>query len=185
MLRCHITDRNSLGGIEPLLLRIALNDAAQVDLIQIREKDISARDLAALVQRAVDLCRHSKILVNSRLDIALACGAHGLHLPSDSPPPSRLRAVTPPGFLIGVSCHNLHELLAAHREGADYALLAPIFQPLSKADPRPPLGLEALRLACAAVPLPVYALGGITSASAPLCIQAGAAGVAGITLFQS
>jgi thiamine-phosphate pyrophosphorylase len=185
MLRCHITDRKSLGGTEPLLHRIALNDASGVDLIQIREKDLPARQLAALVLRAVSLCRHSKILVNSRLDIALACAAAGAHLPSDSPPPSAFRPFTPPGFLIGVSCHNLDELLQAEREGAGYALFSPVFQPLSKDDPRPPLGLEALRTACAAVRIPVYALGGVTNENAPLCAAAGAAGVAAITLFQS
>ncbi len=185
MLRCHITDRRSLGGIEALLACIERNDRAGVDLIQIREKDLSARQLAALVQSALALCRHANILVNSRLDVALACGAHGLHLPSGSLSPAQLRPLAPAGFLIGVSCHNLHELRAAHREGADYALYAPIFKPLSKDDPRAPLGLEALREACAAVPLPICALGGITAANAPLCIQAGAAGIAGITLFQT
>lgn len=185
MNRCHITDRRPLGGTAPLLERIALNDAAGIDLIQIREKDLSPRELTLLVRDAVAACRRARILVNTRVDVALACGAAGAHLPSDSPPPAAWRPITPPGFLLGVSCHSIDELLQAERDGADYALFAPVFRPLSKSDDRPPHGLDGLRAACAAVSIPVYALGGVTRENSPLCIAAGAAGVAGITLFQS
>jgi len=185
MNRCHVTDRRMLGGVEPLLTCIARNDRAGVDLIQIREKDLTARALCDLVARVVALCRRARIIVNTRADVALACGAHGVHLPADSPAPVEFRRLVPPGFLIGVSCHDLAELRAAEIEGADYALFAPVFRPLSKTDQRLPLGLDGLREACRSVRLPVYALGGITIENAPLCAEAGASGVAGITLFQT
>lgn len=185
MNRCHITDRSALGGVEPLLAAIAGSDAAGVDLIQIREKDLDGRALCRLVERAVSLCSHARILVNTRVDVAIACGAHGAHLDSAAPAPSVFRAIAPARFLLGVSCHTIEELRRAEREGADYALFAPVFKPLSKRDSRTPHGLDALRRACAAVRIPVYALGGITHENAPLCAAAGAAGVAGITLFQS
>lgn len=185
MRLCHITDRHALGGVEPLLRCIARSDRLGVDLIQIREKDLSARQLCHLTSRAVQICRRARVLVNSRVDIALACAAAGAHLPSDAPPPSVWRPIVPQGFLIGVSCHNPAEILQAELDGADYALYAPVFRPLSKEDSRPALGIEALRDACASVRLPVYALGGITVENAAACVAAGAAGVAGITLFQS
>lgn len=185
MIRCHITDRRSVGGTDVLLALIRRNALAGVDWIQIREKDLDARSLALLVEEALRLCGPAKILVNSRADVALACGAAGLHLPAGSPPPSAWRPICPPGFLIGVSCHTLEELIEAERGGADYAFFSPVFRPLSKDDPRPVHGLEGLRRACAAVRIPVLALGGVTTENAPLCLGAGAAGVAGITLFQS
>ncbi len=185
MNRCHITDRHLIGGVEPLLARIRDNDADGVDLIQIREKDLTARALCDLVRRAVLLCRRASVIVNSRLDVALACEARGVHLPAGSPSASEFRLLTPAGFLIGVSCHNPAELRAAEREGADYALFAPVFQPLSKEDRRVPHGLDGLHAACHSVRIPVYALGGITVENAAMCVEAGAVGVAGITLFQA
>lgn len=185
MIRCHITDRRSAGGIAALLALMERNARAGIEWIQIREKDLDARCLARLVGDALRLCGPAKIIVNSRADAALACGAAGLHLPAGSPPPAVWRTICPPGFLIGVSCHTMDELAEAEREGADYALFSPIFRPLSKADARPAHLLEGLRRACAAVRIPVLALGGITAENARLCIEAGAAGVAGITLFQS
>ncbi len=185
MILCHITDRRAAGGIEPLLGLIERNARAGVRWIQIREKDLDGRSLARLVEEAIRRAPGAKILVNSRADVALACGAAGLHLPADAPPPSVWRPLCPPGFLIGVSCHTLEELVEAERQGASYALFSPVFRPLSKQDPRPVHGLDGLRRACAAGRIPVLALGGITADSAPLCAAAGAAGVAGITLFQS
>lgn len=185
MIRYHITDRRALGSTSALIGRIARNDAEGVDLVQVREKDLQARELCALVAEALRACRRARVVVNTRVDVALACGAHGAHLPADSPPASVWRPLTPPGFLIGVSCHDLAELKAAEAGGADYALFAPVFKPLSKEDAREPHGLAGLRAACAAVRIPVYALSGITVENAQLCVEAGAAGVAGITLFQS
>ena len=182
---CHITDRRLIGGVEPLLACIARNDSEGVDLIQIREKDLSTRALCDLVTQAVRLCWRASVIVNTRVDVALACGADGVHLPAHSPSPAEFRRLTPPGFLIGVSCHDIAELRAAENEGADYAFFAPVFHPLSKSDQRAPHGLDGLRAACFSVRIPVYALGGITMGNAPLCERAGAAGIAGITLFQT
>src|SRR6266496_1290701 len=113
MLTYHITDRKLAGGIESLIGLIASNLTHGIDMIQIREKDLSARDLLDLVRRVLALPnpRQAKILVNDRTDISLAAGAHGVHLPSGAIPAYRIRAITPPEFLIGVSCHTQAELI--------------------------------------------------------------------------
>jgi len=151
-----------------------------VEMIQIRAKQLSARDLVNLVRGAVAI-PGARILVNTRTDIALACGAQGVHLPAGSIAPSTIRRIAPAGFLIGVSCHTVDELRAAENDGADFAVYGPVFASVTKSVV--PIGLDALRSACTSVQLPVYALGGVTPANAPLCIDAGAAGVAGISLF--
>ena len=151
-----------------------------VEMIQIRAKELSGRALFELVRSAVAI-KASKVLVNTRLDVALACRALGVHLPAGSIAPSTVRKITPQGFLIGVSCHTIDELQAAEREGADFAVFGPVFPSTTKTVA--PIGVEALRRATASVRLPVYALGGVTAQNASLCIQSGAAGIAGISLF--
>jgi thiamine-phosphate pyrophosphorylase len=152
-----------------------------VDLIQIRAKQFSGRALTDLVRGAVAI-PGSQILVNTRSDVALACDARGVHLPAGSVAPSTIRKITPPGFLIGVSCHTIEELQAAEQEGADFAVFGPVFRSITKSVA--PIGLQALREATRSVrQLPVYALGGVTAENAPLCMDAGANGIAGISLF--
>lgn len=179
MLRYAITNRTPMEIIQH-------NLNAGVEYLQIREKDLSARDLMTLVECVLALPNPhgTRVLVNSRLDVALAARAHGVHLPSGSIAPYRLREIVPADFLIGVSCHTLEEVQAAASEGANLVVFSPVFPPLSKGSDLAPHGLEGLGRAARAVALPVFALGGVTAANAPLCIAAGAAGVAGITLFR-
>ncbi len=186
MLRYYITDRKQAGGIGPLLDVIARVLNRGVDMIQIREKDLNTRELAGLVKNvcALDNPGSTRILVNDRADIAMACGASGVHVPSNGLPVSALRAVVPPGFVIGVSCHDVAELVRAERDGADFAVFGPVFQPISKSSYIPPRGLEGLRAAAESASIPVLALGGITDDNAISCLEAGAAGIAGISLFQ-
>lgn len=183
MKRCWITNRTLFASLDELLASAVRACAIGVEMIQVREKDLPAAQLCELVHRFLVVCPQTRIVVNSRLDVALALGAQGVHLPGSSASPVALRAICPPRFLIGVSCHSIEEVRAAEREGADYAMLAPVFAPISKASDLPPLGLAVLREVCASVAIPVYALGGITGENSTACIEAGAAGVAGISLF--
>ena len=187
MIRCCITNRLALGGEAQLLDAIARNIAAGVEWIQIREKDLPARDLSGLLRRALALPRPAgtKILLNTRVDVALASGAAGAHLPAGSMAPRIWRSIAPPGFLIGVSCHTVEEVRQGETDGADYAIFGPVFEPLSKTSDLAPRGLAALAEAVRAANIPVLALGGITRDRVPACLETGAAGVAGISLFQS
>jgi thiamine-phosphate pyrophosphorylase len=153
-----------------------------VEMIQVRAKQLSARELSSLVRAIVGVAQSRRILVNTRTDIALACGAHGVHLPAGSMAPDTIRRIAPAGFLIGVSCHTIDELRSAEREGADFCVYGPVFPSITKS--LVPIGIAAFRRAAASVRLPVYALGGVTAENAPECVAAGAAGVAGISLFN-
>ena len=183
---CYITDRRALGTI-PLQSRIHQAIVAGIDLIQIREKDLSARALIELAQPAVQSARGTgtRILVNDRLDIALAVEAAGVHLGRESLPARAVRKDVDPGFLVGVSCHSLDEAVEAESAAADYVLLGPVFDTASKLQYGPALGLARLQEVAHRVRIPVLALGGITSERVRGCLDAGACGVAGISLFQN
>jgi thiamine-phosphate pyrophosphorylase len=187
-IRYYITD----GGNRPdLLLAHAARLIADraMDWIQIREKKLSGSALFDLSVSIVALARPAGVLVfvNERTDIALAADADGVHLPSGSIRPSsvrRLAATQRPEFRIGVSCHSATELEDAAASGADFAVLSPVFTPISKSYDVPPLGLAAFEQLVRGARLPVLALGGITSEKVRPCLDAGAAGVAGISLFS-
>ena len=119
-----------------------------VEMIQIRAKELSARDLSELVRAVLRVADSSRILVNTRTDVALACGAHGVHLPAGSMAPGLIRPHRAAGFLIGVSCHTIDELRAADREAADFAVYGPVFPSVTKS--LNPIGIEAFREAAAA-----------------------------------
>jgi len=193
----YITDRRQFPGGEKeqerrLLAKIAECAAAEVDFIQLREKDLSARGMEALALSALTVLDQSRtrLLINSRIDVALACGAHGIHLPANHLSASEVRSIFSRARVrapfIAVSAHSLAEIDSAESHGADFAVFAPVFEKNGKANTS---GLEELkqichRLASAASPMPVLALGGITLENARLCLKAGASGIAAIRLFQ-
>jgi thiamine-phosphate pyrophosphorylase len=157
--------------------------AAGIDAVQLREKDLADRALLELASAArAALPPPTRLLVNGRTDIALGAGADGVHLPADGVPAAALRARFGAGLLIGVSAHRLEEVEEARRAGADYVLFGPVYSTPSKPG-TPPLGRQALARA-AGLGIPVYALGGVTLERFAEVSAAGAAGVAGIGLFQ-
>ena len=202
-LLCYITDRQQLRSVSlAAVIRETLR--AGVDMVQIREKDLASRELIALVEEALSAARESgkgfeerasgpvshehparaTVLVNDRLDVALAAGAHGVHLGTRSMPVQVVRRIAPPPFVLGVSCHSLSEAMAAESGGADYLVLGPVFETPSKLRYGPPLGLETLREIAAQITIPALALGGITVERVRPCLEAGAGGIAGIRIFQ-
>ena len=181
----YITDRRSLAG-RPLLGCIRRQVSHGVDFIQIREKDLTDRDLyrLALRVRLAAAGTATQIILNGRADLAVAAGANGVHLPADGIDPADIRRWIPPGFIIGVSVHSKAEALRAASSGADYVLLGHVFPTPSKEGLGPPLGLATLGEVCAAVKIPVLALGGMRPEDTGSVLDVGAAGVAGISLFQ-
>ena len=180
-----ITDRRRFTAEDALVQRVASVAAAGVNLVQVRERDMEARDLSRLVARCVTAVRNTRtrILVNDRLDVALTSGAHGVHLRGDSMPASRARALAPIGFLIGRSVHTVAEAVTAHAEGGlDYLLFGAVFATASKPG-QPPAGVQALADVVRATPLPVLAVGGISSDTAPQLAGTGCAGFAAIGWF--
>ncbi|WP_353069959.1 thiamine phosphate synthase [Tunturibacter empetritectus] len=201
MLRYAITSRALYPGSEQEKQTALLAEAARwiadgIDFIQLREKDLPAATLANLARNLLEMTAlavsPTRLLVNSRPDIALASGAHGVHLTAspDELAPCQIRDLflsaraTKP--LITLSCHNLVEVHRAHPHQVDAILFAPVFEkPLADGEDLPGQGLDQLRAAClAAAPIPVFALGGVTAENTPECLKAGAAGVAGIRLFH-
>lgn len=195
----YITDRSQFGGDEcarrlALLDKVAEAARAGVDYLQLREKDLSGRELELLAREATAIVRENssstRLLMNSRVDIALAAGADGVHLRAGDVSPSEVAGMLagpaqPPRashFFIATSCHSIDDVTRAEIEAADFAVFAPVFGK-SGVRQASPTGLAALRDACHAK-IPVLALGGVTIENAASCLKAGAAGVAGIRLFQ-
>jgi len=193
----YITDRRQFPGDaqeqeQRLLAKIAECAAAGVEYIQLREKDLNIRALENLALKAMAALGGSRtrLLINSRTDVALACGAHGVHLPANDLAASEVRSVFARAGksdpVIGVSAHSVHEVASAEAHGADFAVFGPVFEKSGSANRE---GLEQLRQIChrteaAQPPMPVLALGGITLKNARLCMETGAAGIAAIRLFQ-
>jgi thiamine-phosphate pyrophosphorylase len=204
----YITDRKSFAGDEPTQHRRVLDkieEAASqgVDCIQLREKDLPIRELETLAREAMKIVGRLRsanpelrtaLLINSRTDVALASGAHGVHLTSDDISPADVRAAWTSGAastgrgnltstpIVAVSCHSPEEVAQAAENRASFAVFAPVFGKKDSSE-TVPTGLDALRHACRAS-IPVLALGGITPKNARACMQAGAAGLAAIRLFQ-
>jgi thiamine-phosphate pyrophosphorylase len=210
----YITDRSQFRGDatarrRALLAKIAEAASAGVNYIQLREKDLSVRELQILAAEALIAIRNNaplrtenrelrtdselrtRLLINSRTDVALAAGADGVHLRADDLTPDEVRQLlkasahqplTTDHFLVAASCHTIHDVIRAESEAADFAVFSPVFGK-SAARVTPPAGLAALREACCAK-IPMIALGGVTIENAASCLEAGAAGIAGIRLFQ-
>jgi thiamine-phosphate pyrophosphorylase len=191
-LICLVTDRRRLAarlGLHPdsaettqhLIALIELAAAADISLVQIRESDLPAQLLVDLVRRCLDVVRGSnaRVMVNDRLDVALATGAAGVHLKDGSVPVSRVRGIAPRGFLIGESVHDPER---AAGSDADYVVFGTVFATRSKDPGRPLAGLTGLRQAARAR-VPVLAIGGIDRAGLVEVAQTGAAGIAAVDLF--
>jgi thiamine-phosphate pyrophosphorylase len=203
LLLYYITDRSQFPGDQVIRRRRLLENIAQavrggVDYIQLREKDLSTRELEMLAGEIIAIVRELRawnqklktgVLINSRTDVAMACGADGVHLRSNDISAPEVRKIgtqcgggTLARVTVGVSCHTAGEVANAAMHGADFAVFGPVFEKKAVPNTRP-TGLEALREACREK-IPVLALGGVTAENAASCIHAGAAGIAGIRLFQ-
>ena len=201
MIRYAITSRALYPGSEQEKQAALLTEASRwiadhIDYLQLREKDLPAAALAIIARKLLQTINltasPTRLLINSRSDIALATNAHGVHL-SSSPgelTPAQVDdlsiSANHPVPLITISCHTLADVQRARTENVDAILFAPVFEkPLPNQQPLPGQGLDQLRAAClAAAPIPIYALGGVTLKNIPSCLEAGATGVAGIRLFH-
>jgi thiamine-phosphate pyrophosphorylase len=193
VLICLVTDRRRLVATAAadadatgcLIAQVRHAVDAGVDLIQIRERDLEARALAQLVTDVLAMTRGTatRVVVNDRLDVALACGADGVHLRGDSLSIAAARRLAPAPFLIGRSVHAPDEAAAA--DGADYLIAGTVFASASKSFAPPQLGVSGLRALVAAAPAPVLAIGGITLNCVAAVAESGAAGVAAIGMFMA
>ena len=177
-----VTDRHQTKGrpLVPLLQRVL---TAAAPAIQLRERDLSARELVtlALEVQAVTASRRSQLLINDRIDVALALEGVGVHLRINSLPVSVARQVLGTQRLLGISVHAVEEAVQVESQGADYIVLGPIYETPSKQMFGPPLGIHTLERACRLVRLPIIGIGGVTAARAREMRRAGAFGVAVIT----
>ncbi len=190
---CLVTDRRRLlPGAASLesARRCVLEQAqyavdARIDLIHLRERDLSSADLAALAADLLRLTRRTatRVVINDRLDVALACGADGVHLRADSFTVTAARRLAPSSFLVGRSVHSVSEAPTA--DGADYIVAGTVFPTASKGGAGACIGVEGLRAIVRAVAAPVLAIGGISIERAGEVAAAGAAGIAGIGLFMA
>jgi thiamine-phosphate pyrophosphorylase len=202
MLRYAITSRTLYPGDELQQQAALVEQTARwasdgIDLIQLREKDLPAAALAALARKILQTITlatsPTRLLINSRPDIAIATGAHGVHLTAspDELTPTQVRdlyaAANLPNPIITISCHSLEDVQRAHQNTPHAILFAPVFEKIIAGEiSTPGQGLDRLRAASAAAsPIPIYALGGVTLENARSCLDAGAAGIAGIRLFHS
>jgi thiamine-phosphate pyrophosphorylase len=206
-LLCYVTDRRALRiadhaeSLAALTQQIEKIAAAGVEWVQIREKDLPAKEIASLARQALDIAaklpaRRSaalRVVVNDRLDVAIAARVSGVHLGERSLPVAEAKRliesavrqqVVDRSFLIGASCHSIETAQAAQRDGAHYIFFGPIFATPSKAAFGAAQGITRLAEVCQAVAIPVIAIGGITTDNANSCMQVGAAGLAAIRLFQ-
>ncbi|HEY5027618.1 MAG TPA: thiamine phosphate synthase [Candidatus Angelobacter sp.] len=193
----YITDRLQFPGDrrereQRLLAKIAECAAAGIEYIQLREKDLEVRALEDLARKAMEAIGGSRtrLLINSRTDVALACGAQGVHLPANDLAASEVRSIFARAgksdAVIGVSAHSASEVALAEAHGASFAVFGSVYE---KAGTTNRDGLEQLRRICdrteaAQPPMPVWAIGGITLENARQCAAVGAAGIAAIRLFQ-
>lgn len=188
-LRAHcVTDRRRFG-LSPadLVLRVAAALSRGVDVVHVRERDLDDRSLLQLTEQigAVVSGTATRVLVNDRADVAIAAGAHGVHLRADSPPASRVRAIVPSRFIIGRSVHSLAEVDVAIADGGcDYLMFGTVFPSAGKPQGHPVAGIDALREACRHSPIPIIAIGGIDQSKMDAIAQSGAGGFAAVGMFM-
>ena len=174
-----VTDRALARG-RPLADVVRAAVAGGVTCVQLREKEASAREFAAAARELVALLRPLGVplIVNDRIDVALAAGADGVHVGQQDLSVADARRLGPPGWIVGVSAESVEDAVRAEREGADYVGASPVFATPTKTDHAAPLGLDGLRLLRAAVKLPLVAIGGIHAGNARETVRAGADGLA-------
>jgi thiamine-phosphate diphosphorylase len=181
-----VTDRSlSRGRTTCEVVKAAV--AGGVTVVQLREKDCSTRQFIAEARLLKQLLFGTGIplIINDRLDVALAVGAEGLHLGQHDMPIADARCIAGPDMVIGVSAESLDDALRAQAEGADYIGISPVFATTTKKDAAAPLGLAGIRWIRRAVNLPLVGIGGITLANAAEVMQAGADGVAVVSAIVS
>jgi thiamine-phosphate pyrophosphorylase len=189
-LLCYVTDRTALAESARLKEQIERAITAEIDWIQIREKDLAFRAEARRYRKAMG---KTELLDQRRYVYALAAKAHGMHLRKSSAPVAAVNAWRRSailqnellrGFLIGASCHSLDTARAAERDGADYVIFGPVFPTPSKEKFGAPQGIKLLEDVSNALKIPVLAVGGITEENARECFSAGASGIAAIRMFS-